>query len=301
LAFERQRSAQGDAYIHFRINRNVSIAVIVSLLLHALALFLLSHQDLFNQHQPATEQPQTITVRLNPQTAHKPVETAPIASTVQPPPVIPSRQMPKPKTQPPPVPHPELPKVIAVTKAEPTFPPPPTAQRAPVPSQPELPDPAQFPDMASYVNAVRERRRMAGGDAGSINEEAVARERERSEEEIRNANLKRNPQPSGTNGIFQIISMDAHTGTFAFRGWKNEFSYSHREVYEVNAGQNGDVARALVRKMIEIIRRYYTGDFNWESQRLGHVVVLSARLQDNDGLEDFMLQEFFGSRGISAR
>lgn len=149
--------------------------------------------------------------------------------------------------------------------------------------------------MMSYLNAVRERR----GETG--NEEAAARLRGPAEDDARMANIQRNLQQSGTNGVFQITRIDAHTATFSFRGWKNEFSYSHREVYQVDAGLNGDIERAVVRKMIEIIRRYYAGDFNWESQRLGRVLVLSARLQDNDGLEDVLLQEFFGARGISAR
>jgi hypothetical protein len=45
--------------------------------------------------------------------------------------------------------------------------------------------------------------------------------------------------------------------------------------------------------MIVIIREHETEDFVWESQRLRRNVVLSARLQDNTGLEDFMMREFF--------
>ncbi|OIQ75741.1 hypothetical protein GALL_425900 [mine drainage metagenome] len=146
--------------------------------------------------------------------------------------------------------------------------------------------------MASYLNAVREQR----GDKG--NAEPAAQSRGPSEDEVRSANIQRNLEQTGTNGVFQIEQMDAHTATFSFRGWKNEYSYSHREVYQVEVGINGDIRRAVVRKMIEIIRRYYSGDFNWDSDRLGRVVVLSARLQDNDGLEDFMIQEFFGPHGI---
>lgn len=148
-------------------------------------------------------------------------------------------------------------------------------------------------DMLAYVNANRERRRIAESEAAHINAEAIAGERGPSEDEVRMANLKRNLQPPGTNGIFQIISKDARTAQFSFRGWKNDFSYSRREVYEVDSGLNGNIDRAIVRKMIEIIRKYYNGDFNWESQRLGRVVVLSARIEDNDGLEDFLMQEFF--------
>ncbi len=80
---------------------------------------------------------------------------------------------------------------------------------------------------------------------------------------------------------------------FSFRGWKNEFSNSRREVYQVDVELNGDLRREIIRKMIEIIRRYYTGNFNWDSYRLQRVVILSARPEDNAGLEDFMMQEFF--------
>jgi hypothetical protein len=61
----------------------------------------------------------------------------------------------------------------------------------------------------------------------------------------------------------------------------------------VDAGLHGDVELAIVRKMIELIRTHYNGDFNWDSRRLGRVVVLSARLEDTAGLEAFMMKEFF--------
>ena len=53
--------------------------------------------------------------------------------------------------------------------------------------------------------------------------------------------------------------------------------------------------------MIELIRRYYQGDFNWESQRLDRIVTLSARTEDNAGLEEFMIKEFFGARVARVR
>jgi hypothetical protein len=45
--------------------------------------------------------------------------------------------------------------------------------------------------------------------------------------------------------------------------------------------------------MIAIIREHEQNDFVWESRRLGRYVTLSARPRDNDGLEEFMLAEFF--------
>ena len=64
---------------------------------------------------------------------------------------------------------------------------------------------------------------------------------------------------------------------------------------EVDAGPNGDVEREIVRSMIVLIRRYFKDFFNWESLRLKRVVVLSARMEDNAGLEDFLIREFFGA------
>ena len=145
------------------------------------------------------------------------------------------------------------------------------------------------------MRASKERRRLAG-DPSALNEEAAARE---SAEET--ARTKRNFQPSGTNGIFNILSLNSQSASFDFRGWKNEFSYARREFYAVDADRNTDIYRAVVRKIIEVIRGHYQGDFNWDSPRLGQVVVLSARQKDNAFLEDFLLQEFFGARGISAQ
>ena len=81
---------------------------------------------------------------------------------------------------------------------------------------------------------------------------------------------------------------------FLFRAWKTDSSNPRREVIEVTAGPDGDIQRAIVRRMIELIREYHKGDFNWESFRLDRVVVLSARSEDSRGLEDFLIREFFG-------
>ena len=112
------------------------------------------------------------------------------------------------------------------------------------------------------------------------------------------ANIKRNLQRAsskrdGTSGIFEILSKGVRTGQFAFRGWTPGSNNNWRETIEVDA-PNGNVELAMVRKMIELIRKHYTGDFNWESHRLGHVIVLSARSSDNAELEGFLMREFFG-------
>ena len=146
----------------------------------------------------------------------------------------------------------------------------------------------------SYVNAARERRLLAQGYTAREIAEANANEHAPSADEIRDANIKRNLNV-GTNGIFQIMSKTSRNAIFSFRGWTTDSSNFRREVIEVDAGPDGNIERAVVRKMIELIRRYYKGDFNWESQRFDRVIVLSARIEDNAGLEDFLIQEFFGA------
>jgi len=72
-------------------------------------------------------------------------------------------------------------------------------------------------------------------------------------------------------------------------------------VIEVDAGLHGNVELAMIRRMIVLIRTHYTGDFYWESHRLQRVVTLSARPEDNEGLEDFMMREFFGQPIVNPR
>jgi hypothetical protein len=151
----------------------------------------------------------------------------------------------------------------------------------------ERPAEAAPTDMMSYINAARARRQAEEGNAGGSAQQASA-------DDIRMANIRRNLQPAGTNGIFQILDIQARTARFSFRSWTTNASNPQRETIIVNAGPGGDIELAIVRRMIGLIRGYFKGDFNWESQRLGQVVVLSAREEDTAELEDFLKREFFG-------
>ncbi|HQR59999.1 MAG TPA: hypothetical protein PLH03_01385 [Methylophilaceae bacterium] len=218
----------------------------------------------------------------------------------------------KPRPLPPPLPQPEppaeakpLPKpqpkavrkpptVITTNKPTPDrveLPPAKPVEPPPLPPTPS-PRPDAPTDMMSYVNAARERRRQSEDYAARINAEAVARERKPSEDEVRNEIIKSNLK-AGTNGIFRIISVGPYNAQFSFMGWTTDYSNARRELVLVEAGPGEDIRRNIARKMIELIRRHYSGDFNWESLRLGRVVVLSARQEDGPGLEDFLILEFF--------
>ncbi|SEO88167.1 hypothetical protein [Nitrosovibrio sp. Nv6] len=160
-------------------------------------------------------------------------------------------------------------------------------------TQKSAPDTAAPKDMLDYMKEARERR-SAGGIFEDEPVEPEATEREPSAEELRMANVMRNLREPGASGIFQIIRMGPRSAQFLFRAWKKDSSNPRRELIQVNAPPGVDIERAVVRKMIELIREYHKGDFNWESYRLDRVVVLSARLEDSKGLEDFLIREFFG-------
>ena len=212
------------------------------------------------------------------------------SSQIEPPKPEPKPE-PKPKHEPPPSPQPraietEIPikplpeKTVTETEVSVTIPP---ASHSAPPT-----------DLASYINAARARRQAAEISDERENTETMSNQRQLSADEKRMANIRRNLQPEGTSGVFQIISKGVRTARFSFRGWTTDYNNSRREVIEVDAGLNGDVERAIIRRMIELIRKHFKGDFNWESHRLNRVVVLSARIDDNDGLEDFLMVEFFG-------
>ncbi len=71
-------------------------------------------------------------------------------------------------------------------------------------------------------------------------------------------------------------------------------SFTHLETYAIEAKPGQDIRLEIVRSQIGIIRRYYSGDFTFYSERLHRVVTLSARKEDTAGLEDFLMREYFG-------
>lgn len=145
-----------------------------------------------------------------------------------------------------------------------------------------LPESGPAPKMSflDYVNAARRRRDAA------TNEYPVAPQPVGPFQD-------RGVHPNGTSGIFRILKIDDDSAEVSFLGWHSEYSNAHRQVFDVEAGPDGNIRLAVVRRMIEIIRHYYDGNFNWESDRLGGEVVLSARLKDNAELEAFLMKEFF--------
>jgi hypothetical protein len=203
---------------------------------------------------------------------------------------------------PPPMPAPAVktpPRtVIAANKPSPSMPPvyvPPDPP--PRPSRQESTQPPV--DFSTVLEARRAQRQAEENFYAQQNADARKGEREMTAAEKSEAAFKRNAQTlgqsrDGTSGVFQIRSKGTRYAAFSFRGWTGDRSNAKSQLIEVDAGLGGDVEAAIVRRMIDLIREHYQGNFNWESHRLGRVVTLSARKEDQAGLEAFLIKEFFG-------
>ncbi|HPX87837.1 MAG TPA: hypothetical protein PL133_01085 [Methylophilaceae bacterium] len=281
---------RGDKLIRIHLSRNTLIAVIFSILIHALILSIVVPK--IQLDTAAAKPPTSFEVSLAPPKLPEEI-VAPVEQPVQPKEIPPPKIIKKPPK-----------KIItkkAVTTEKPvlTVPeewaapiPVPKVEEKPVVEAPSTEAPT---DMASYVRQQQAKRNALEADAARQNAEAIAREQGPSAEQLRDERIKNNFK-SGTNGIFEITSLSSRRATFSFKGWTNDYSNARRQFFEVEASGGQDVRLVMVKKMIALIREHYQGDFNWDSQRLGRTIVKSARLEDNAELEEFLMMEFFGTR-----
>jgi hypothetical protein len=261
------------------------VAFALSLILHAVALWgwlpkvpVLPFED-SKQGKPSG----SLAVRLAPLPSPSPS----VALAPPPAPVIQAQPatahgIPRPKAAQQP---PSAPRVLALERPSPSTatPPPAEAVRPPVQD-----------DLASYIEARRRARQPAPAPPSSPTES----EQERHNRTVAaNLGLNRTPgfgadrNPGG--GIFQIARMGYDDAEFFFFGWNKDIRRNSQQMIEVRRGGNASMEIAVVRRMIAIIREHESGDFQWESQRLGRYVSLSARMGDNAGLEDFLMRDFF--------
>lgn len=274
-------------YWHIRIDSIFARAILASLLLHALVIFLF----LPNIRQaPLDLNIRTLDVRLVPlPTAKSAMPEVPKLKQEE---AI--EQAVKPKKEK--TLTPSVKKLMTSPNSEDRIIPITPHPEKPVLEKTPIKETPQANDLLAYLNARRQQRQAQEMAEKSPSTDANIQDRlvpEQKRDEI----IARNLQQEGTNGLFQIREIVGDSAQFTFRGWQQNGRNTRFEIVTVLAGPNETIERAIVRKMIAIIREHYSGDFNWQSQKYGRIIVLSARPQDNQALEDFMIQEFFAMSG----
>jgi hypothetical protein len=270
-------------------NHRVAISLLVSLLAHSLLFYSAFRQPVKPVNEASQPMGEPLSVRLMdaapaPRPAPAPAPAAQVAAVPKKP-EKPRRAAPRRPVIASSRPDAEKP----ITPAQPAPPAPPIAQA----------DAAPPMDMMAMLNAARERRRNAEQTSRSSAPPAEPAEAT-GKNDIAIANIQHSLQAQSksrddASGVFKITYKGVRTSQFLFRGWKQGSQRPISQSIEVEAGPDGNIELATVRRIIALIRTYHTGDFNWDSHRLGRVVVLSARAGDNAELEAFLMQEFFGA------
>ena len=285
-----------DLVFTIRINRRILLTLLLSILLH-LSLLWFFAPKLFSMGAPVADAP-PLQITLGPPQKEEIApseEVLPTPEAVQEEPVI----LPKPKPakpKPPKQVKPTESPVDIVKESETIVQPREKLNKTlPQPVQPDVStEPLPGEDMQAYVKRIQQAKLAKQGLAKQDVEAVMESNNPQSAGEKRDAKIKANLDLDGTNGIFEIRYLGPHNAQFSFKGWKNNINTARLEIFDVNAADGRDIKAVIIKRMIEIIRRDYDGDFNWESRRLGHVITLSARLEDNEALESFMMNEFFG-------
>lgn len=171
--------------------------------------------------------------------------------------------------------------------------------------EPELAKPTPTPippdmDMTAAIEA----RRKARGQAQS-DQPAEESENDRANRIIKQNIAAANGRSQGndqndTGGVFEV-KRTSLSATVKFRGWNPSFKRRWLQEVNVELGGEKDIETAIIKKMIEIIRKEKKGDFEWDSHRLGRVVKLSAREEDTAELSAFLYKEMFSDNPRGGR
>jgi outer membrane biosynthesis protein TonB len=290
VVFDLVRAREGDL-----VRRRFEIALVVSLLFHALVVWKwLPHEPivLTPGDSPSQDPNQQLSLRIVPSQPATP-QPPPASTREAPPPPAPVPRpravIPRPITRP-------TPPVIATPAPAPAIVSPPAAPvPPPVVVTPAPPAPAQpmTQDLASYIEQRRRARGEAGESQANVDSDSARRDRAIAQNLASLSTSTFGEAPRNGGGTFQIRRLEYDDAQFTFYGWSKEINRRTFQVIDVRRGSNENISIAVVRKIISIIRDYEPGDFRWHSLRLARDMTLSARPEDNAELEKFMMQEFF--------
>ncbi|GAB3462260.1 hypothetical protein GCM10027321_23780 [Massilia terrae] len=147
-------------------------------------------------------------------------------------------------------------------------------------------------DMQAYIEA-RRKQRGARSPVDNTGESEEARANRQALANVASVNKSANDDKNDTGGVFSVTDKTFSSATVKFRGWNPNFKRRWLTQVTVELGGERDIETAIVKKMIELIRKEKKGDFEWESHRLNKVVTLSARPEDTQQLMDFLYKEMF--------
>ncbi len=147
-------------------------------------------------------------------------------------------------------------------------------------------------DMQAYIEA-RRKQRGARTPVDNTGESEEARATRQALANVAGVNSRANDDSNNTGGVFSVTNKSFSSATVKFRGFNPNFKRTWLTQVNVELGGERDIETAIVKKMIELIRKEKKGDFEWDSHRLNKVVTLSARPQDTQALMDFLYKEMF--------
>ena len=148
------------------------------------------------------------------------------------------------------------------------------------------------PDLQAYIEA-RRKQRGARTDSDAPQESDEARGMRNALANVAAANGRSRDDSNESGGVFSITNKTFHSADVKFRGWNPSFKRRWLTQVTVEIGNAPDIETAIVMKMIELIRKEKTGDFEWDSHRLNRVVTMSARPEDTEQLKAFLFKEMF--------
>lgn len=175
------------------------------------------------------------------------------------------------------------------------------AKSLPKPIQPKAiqPDTSLPDDMFTQLEAARKRRAEANARAQEPEAEPRASDSAQNDNSVALANIARSlnhargKDRTDAGGVFEMRNVLYYNAEVVFWGWNANSRRSSMRLIEVEKGANPDIQTAIVKKIIDVIREDKTGDFVWDSHRLGRQITLSARPRDTAELQRFLMKEFF--------
>lgn len=207
----------------------------------------------------------------------------------------PQQQAPKKAIKSKPTPRPKvvemkrLPNTINVPNEKPVE----VVQEAPPTPAKATPPPPEM-DMQAYIEARRKARGAKDPSEAPGEESENAKATRIAMANIAAANGRSHGDDRNeTGGVFSITNKTFNRADVKFRGWNPNFKRRWLQQVTVEQGTEPDIETAIINKMIELIRKEKTGDFEWDSHRLQKVVTMSARPKDTAELQAFLFKEMF--------